>query len=126
MDCPCGTGLPYDGCCGPLLAGLPAPSAERLMRSRYTAFARGDTAHLLASWHPATRPPVLRLEPGLVWVRLEVLARTAGGPVDPTGTVAFAAHHRQGRRMGVLREHSAFARDAGRWVYVGPVGPVPG
>ena len=38
----------------------PAPTAERLMRSRYTAFVLEDEAHLLRSWHPAVRPAEIR------------------------------------------------------------------
>ncbi|WP_280273702.1 YchJ family metal-binding protein, partial [Nocardia wallacei] len=35
-------------CCGPRLDGTrPAPTAEALMRSRYTAFAVGDVDYLL-------------------------------------------------------------------------------
>lgn len=37
--CPCGTGLPYGECCAPRHRGATAPTAETLMRSRYTAFA---------------------------------------------------------------------------------------
>ena len=42
------------------------------MRSRYSAFVRGDTATLLATWHPSTRPASLDLEPGLRWLGLDV------------------------------------------------------
>ncbi len=39
MDCPCGLGDDYEACCRRLHAGSPAPTAEALMRSRYSAFA---------------------------------------------------------------------------------------
>jgi SEC-C motif-containing protein len=32
------------------------------MRSRYSAFAVGDPAYLLATWHPSTRPRSLSLD----------------------------------------------------------------
>nr|WP_316226808.1 SEC-C metal-binding domain-containing protein [Bradyrhizobium sp. SZCCHNS3052] len=45
MQCPCGSGLPYDRCCGPYLDGDDQPpTAEALMRSRYTAYTRGTFA----------------------------------------------------------------------------------
>ena len=44
--CPCGTNLPYAGCCGRFHSGQPAPTAEALMRSRYSAFALRDAAYL--------------------------------------------------------------------------------
>jgi len=61
--CPCGTGRSFAQCCGAALSGAhPAPTAEALMRSRYTAFALRDTAYLLASWHTSTRPATLDLD----------------------------------------------------------------
>ncbi|KQZ84039.1 hypothetical protein ASD56_08400 [Microbacterium sp. Root166] len=116
--CPCGSGERLDGCCGPILDGTPAPTAERVMRSRYTAFSLGDVRHLRLTWHPRTRPDDLDLDPGLRWTGLEVLATRAGGPDDDTGEVEFRAHWRQDRERGVLHERSAFVRRGGRWVYV--------
>jgi SEC-C motif-containing protein len=123
--CPCGWGEPYDLCCGRYLSsagGQDAPTAEALMRSRYTAFAVGDREHLLRSWDPGTRPAELDLDPGLEWRRLVVLATTGGSPFDDTGTVEFEAHYRQAGRRGVQHENSTFRRAAGVWVYVGPEG----
>src|SRR5262249_12900002 len=59
--CPCGLGEDYDSCCGRLHAGTPAPTAESLMRSRYSAFAVGDAGYLLRTWHPSARPRTLTL-----------------------------------------------------------------
>ena len=57
--CPCGSGRAFGACCGPALSGeRPAPTAEALMRSRYTAFTLRDTAYLLASWHQIGRAHV--------------------------------------------------------------------
>ena len=70
--CPCGRadarGRPFafDACCGRFLdAGDPAPDAESLMRSRYSAFVLERVAYLRESWHASTRPADLALEPGL-------------------------------------------------------------
>jgi SEC-C motif-containing protein len=92
------------------------------MRSRYTAFARGDEAHLLRSWHPSTRPASVHLVPGQHWTRLEVLATVAGDLLDKEGEVEFRAHWERRGRVGVLHELSRFVRDDdGRWVYLGAV-----
>ena len=88
------------------------------MRSRYTAFVRGDVEHLLRTWHPDTRPAALELDPGVRWTGLEVLDRVGGGLFDAEGVVEFRAHHREGGRSGVQHERSRFRRDAGRWVYL--------
>lgn len=119
--CPCGSGETYGNCCAPLHRGEhTAATAEQLMRSRFSAFAVGDTAYLLETWHPGTRPPSLRLDPELRWTRLDVLAASAGSPFHKTGTVEFRAHYRQDGRRGSMHEHSTFTREGGRWVYVGP------
>lgn len=52
-DCPCGSGARLDECCGQYLAGTPAPSAERLMRSRYSAYVLGDIDYLRQTTLPA-------------------------------------------------------------------------
>ena len=123
--CPCGTGADLAECCGRYLTGggADAPTAERLMRSRYTAFAVGDLAHLTASWHPSTRPIALRDDPTTRWTGLEVLATTGGSLFDREGTVTFRAHHRTAGEDGVLAETSRFVREGGRWLYVEPLAP---
>lgn len=119
--CPCASGEPHGACCGPVLAGDPAPTPERLMRSRYTAFVVGDTAHLLASWHASTRPRALTLEPDLRWTGLTVVA-TSGGFGGSEATVEFEARYDDAGRPGALHENSRFVREGGRWYYVAPIG----
>lgn len=87
------------------------------MRSRYAAFAVGDAAYLLRTWHPSTRPASLVLD-DTAWSGLEVLETNGGGLLEPQGSVRFRAHS----DGGVLEEHSRFVRDAGRWSYLGPGG----
>lgn len=92
------------------------------MRSRYTAFALHDEAHLLRSWHPSTRPASVQLVAAQRWTGLEVLATVAGELLDQEGEVEFRAHYERRGRAGVLHELSRFVRDdAGRWVYLGAV-----
>lgn len=112
--CPCGSGDVYRGCCGPVIAGAPAATPEALMRSRYTAFAIGDLAHLAATWHPATRPDTLEESPGLRWTGLEVIDAVTSGA---RGTVEFRAHWREGADTGELHERSRFVRQSDRWWY---------
>lgn len=117
--CPCGTGAAYAACCGRFHHGEAAPTAERLMRSRYAAFAVGDRGYLFRTWHPRTRPEDVVLEPSLTWEGLEITDVVAGGANDEAGEVAFVARWRttDGRR-GEVVERSRFARRAGRWLYL--------
>lgn len=117
--CPCGTGETYGECCGRYLSeGRRAPTAEALMRSRYTAFATAATHYLLVTWHPSTRPDLLDLDEEMAWHRLDVLRTDAGGPWDDAGTVEFVAHYRVEDQPGRLHETSRFVREDGRWLYV--------
>ena len=117
--CPCGTGLTFGECCEPFLrATAQAPTAERMMRSRYTAYAVQNRAYLLATWHPSTRPKSLVFDPAIEWLRLEILGRTGGGMLDSEGTVEFRATYRaDGVRQDQL-ENSRFVRDGKTWFYV--------
>ncbi|MEL5956949.1 YchJ family metal-binding protein [Streptomyces sp. CLV115] len=116
--CPCGLPATYARCCGRLHAGsAAAPTCESLMRSRYAAFVVQDEAYLLRTWHPDTRPPSLDFDPGLRWVRLEVLETTDGSAFHTTGTVTFRAHFTDDGRPDSLHEKSRFVRHDGAWVY---------
>ena len=111
-DCPCGSGVRYDACCGRLHRGeAEAQTAEELMRSRYAAYAVGALDHVFRTWHPRTRPPELAPDPALTWTGLTVL----GAGED---WVEFEAAFERDGRPGRLHERSRFERRRGRWVYV--------
>lgn len=121
--CPCGQtdqrGRPlgFDACCGRYLdQAVPAPDAERLMRSRYSAFVRDRADYLLATWHPSTRPADLTLDAGVKWLGLAVKRHH---PIDADhAEVEFVARSRMGGRGQRLEERSRFVREDGRWYYV--------
>lgn len=84
------------------------------MRSRFSAFAVGEVAHLIRTWHPDTRPPRLLLDASIEWTQLEVLATSGGGMLDTEGTVEFRAVFSGGEQHEVSR----FERVDGIWLYV--------
>ena len=90
------------------------------MRSRFSAFALGDVGHLLRTWHPATRPARLELDPRVRWVRLDVV-RSSGSLLASEGTVEFRAHYVDRGQACAMHENSRFVRQGGRWLYVGPL-----
>ena len=120
--CPCGrTGArgqvqALDDCCGPLHAGQPATDAERLMRSRYSAFVRGDVPYLLATWHSSQRPAELTLETGGKWLGLEIKQHRVTGA--DTAEVEFVARFRVGGKAVRQHERSRFVHEDGHWFYV--------
>jgi SEC-C motif-containing protein len=117
--CPCGLPGDYAQCCGPLHAGAPAATAERLMRSRYSAYVRGDEAYLLATWHTSTRPVALGLaaqQPAPTWLGLDVKRHAQDGD---RAVVEFVARLRHGGgKAQRMHEVSRFVREDGRWYYV--------
>ena len=96
------------------------------MRSRYSAFAVGDSAYLSRTWHTSTRPRPLTLDPTRTWIGLHVLSTRRGGLLDTDGEVEFVARWEDadGSR-GRHHERSSFVREHGRWVYFDalPQGP---
>ena len=125
--CPCGRcdgkgrPLAYSACCGRYLdGGLPAPDAEALMRSRFTAFVRERADYLLATWHPAHRPATLDFEPGARWLGLQVRSHQVTGP--DSAEVEFVARHRVAGLAVRLHERSRFVREpvqgVARWLYL--------
>lgn len=127
MRCPCNSGESFEGCCAKYLQGLEGatvvypPTAEALMRSRYTAFARGDVSYLLRTWHPDTRPASLELDPDQQWYLLEILSTRRGGYFDDDGVVSFRANYRSAANRKLrdsLTETSSFTRQGKQWLYV--------
>ncbi|HBI71200.1 MAG TPA: hypothetical protein DDZ22_19940 [Massilia sp.] len=136
--CPCG-GPSLAACCGPYIAGdsLP-PTAEALMRSRYTAYTQRNEDYLRATWHPSTRPQdaILDKDEHLRWLGLEIKSalrlrqRKAELPDHPdsspdSDTVEFVARFKVGGRAHRLHETSRFLREPDpaiggtpRWFYL--------
>ena len=115
--CRCGSGKAYDVCCAIHHGGMPAPTAEALMRSRYCAYVYGLRDYLLATWHPSTRPAMLEADSaGLRWLGLEVRRSQLTGPNQ--GEVEFVARSKLGGRAQRLHECSRFVHEDGQWWYV--------
>ena len=120
QPCPCGTGQSYAACCGRYHAGplhLQAPTAEALMRSRYSAYALGFSDYLQDTWHASTRPAdAPDFDPALRWLGLEV--RRHELLTDGSAVVEFVARSKLAGRAQRLHEISRFLTQAGRWFYL--------
>lgn len=118
--CPCGSGRTYEACCARYHHGLAAPTAETLMRSRYSAYVLKLPDYLRDTWHTTTRPASLIFgsdEPD--WCGLQIRHTRGGSEMDSNGEVEFIARWRApDGRTGALHERSRFVREEGRWYYV--------
>ena len=129
--CPCGSRNIFAACCGAVLGGRPAATAEALMRSRYSAFVVGDVDYLqrTSAGEAALkfdRAALLRAMPDTEWLGLEITGTEGGMERDDAGTVTFRARFRENGRLQVLAERSEFRRIGGEWRYCrGEVVPEP-
>jgi len=124
--CPCGRSGPSGkllalaACCGRWLdnaGATPAPDAESLMRSRYTAFVLERADYLLATWHASHRPVAIEFDPGVKWLGLAVRSHRQ---IDEThAEVEFVARQKNPGSPAVrLHERGRFVREEWRWYYV--------
>lgn len=126
QPCPCARGginakpLRFSACCGQYLEGdapPPAPDAESLMRSRYSALVLQRESYLLATWHANTRPAQVSFDITGKWLGLEVRKSIASSPTE--AEAEFVARFKPvGASAWRLHERSRFVLHEGRWWYV--------
>jgi SEC-C motif-containing protein len=131
QSCHCGSGQPYETCCAPFILGnAKAPTAEALMRSRYSAYVVGAIDYLGETLHPAhrrdwDREATRRWAEDAEWHGLEILSAEAGQADDSEGVVEFAANYAEKGEPRRHHELSRFAQVSGRWYYVDGDVPKP-
>jgi len=120
MKCPCSPQKDYADCCEPYHLGAAAPSAEILMRSRYSAYVLNKTNYLYKSWSQSTRPTKksLKQDQANQWLGLEIIRTEQGTVLDSQGVVEFKASYLGDGGVHSLHEISRFIRENNRWVYL--------
>jgi len=115
--CPCSSLKPFSECCEPYIKGLAnAPTAEALMRSRYSAYAVHDAEYLYNTSAPAmrrhlTKPSILHWAKSNHWVKLEIVRATVN-------MVEFKAYYLDNKLQArVHHEVSIFVQQNGTWLY---------
>jgi SEC-C motif-containing protein len=121
--CPCGSGRPYAECCEPYITGAQTPpTAEALMRSRYSAYAEHAVDYIIDTctkngkddidlkqtrdWSEQSR-----------WLGLKIISVEKGGPADTEGTVEFEAVYEREGLKDVHHERGRFKKERDRWFY---------
>ena len=121
--CPCGSHEKFEHCCKPIISGdMLAPTAEHLMRSRYTAFTLGNGDYLMKSWHTDYRNPKEKKEieqwaKSVKWIKLEIVKTEEVGVADNQGYVTFKAFFSECGKIMCIHEKSLFYKEDGEWYY---------
>ena len=121
--CPCGSGLGYNECCEPYISGAKnAPTAEALMRSRYSAYVERAIDYIVDT---CTQDEKDRIDIRQTrawsekskWLGLKVMSTEKGGPGDTEGTVEFQALYEMDGLRDTHHEKAKFIKTDGRWLY---------
>jgi len=122
-QCPCGSGKAYAACCEPYIRGEKiAPTAEALMRSRYTAYTKKEISYIESSNDPDTRDSLdleatSRWAEESEWLGLKILRVEEGGQKDVRGMVEFEARYRQNGEEVQHHEESIFVKRGDSWYF---------
>jgi SEC-C motif-containing protein len=121
--CPCGSGQPFEACCRPIITGeRTAETAEALMRSRYSAFAKAQTDHIFESTHPdhrqdQSRKSIQKWAEQSEWLGFEILSVSGGAAADEEGRVEFVATYREKGTRKRHHELATFKKKDGDWYF---------
>lgn len=116
QDCYCGSGLPYESCCDLLISNeYTAKSPEQLMRSRYSAFATGNTKYLLKTssqnlLEHITEEDLQETCNQFCFIKLEVIKAN-------DSQVEFKAYMLIDNQLHCLHECSDFIKEKNEWKY---------
>jgi len=125
MNCPCGSNTAFEQCCEPFLTGKKLPeTAEKLMRSRYTAYTRANVEYVKSTMTPEAQQDFDEAETkawaeGSKWKGLKISDTKLGGPNDKTGMVEFTATYEKDGQGVDHHEVATFRKTKeGQWLFV--------
>lgn len=123
--CYCGSKLSFEECCKPIIEGTKfAPTAQALMRSRYSAYVIIDAQYIIDSTSIATRGNQSKTEIEAwakicTWQKLEIISAHQGLEKDLVGEVEFKAHFIDvNKNPQIHHEKSVFNKTNGKWFFV--------
>jgi SEC-C motif-containing protein len=121
--CPCCSGKAFGECCGPILDGAAvAPTAEALMRARYSAYVAERIGFLRDSAVKAVRDSFDEAASrswsrAARWHGLEIIRTEGGGDGDDRGVVEFRATYSANGEFCNHHEVSTFVREPDGWKF---------
>jgi len=124
MNCPCNSNKKYGDCCEPIIQQKAAATAQKLMRSRYTAYKTGQANYLYETTHPSVRKSyslkqIEQWSKENNWTKLEIVSVEHGSIRDTRGIVEFKAYYTDyNGNEQVHHEKSTFLKEGNTWFYV--------
>ena len=123
--CFCGSGNTFEQCCKPIIDGTqPAPTAQALMQSRYSAYVIVASQYLIDSTHISQRAKYSKADieawaKECHWQKLEIIDCKKGLSDDSVGEVEFKAYYQDSKNiLQIHHEKSVFKKENGNWFYV--------
>ena len=122
--CPCGSGKAYSDCCESIISGKKlAPTAEALMRARYSAYVKHEIDFIAESCvrregeNDIDMEETRRWSEESQWLGLKIHSVKQGGPSDEEGLVEFSATYTRNNMKDEHREIAGFKKVDGKWLY---------
>jgi SEC-C motif-containing protein len=121
--CPCKSKKNYAECCEPFITKNALPDTpEKLMRSRYTAYAQANIGYIADTmknntWSEEELGGTKEWAQSITWVKLKVIKSYMDTPEK--GFVEFKAYYRYKKQMHVMHEFSEFILEGNQWFYMG-------
>ncbi|MDR1901401.1 MAG: YchJ family protein [Treponema sp.] len=121
--CPCGSGREYSACCEPYINGAEnAPTAEALMRSRYSAYAEHAVDYIIGTCLRTGKDDIDEKQTRnwsekSKWLGLKILSVSKGGLQDNEGSVEFEASYERDGLKDIHHEQARFKKQDGKWFY---------
>lgn len=127
MQCPCGSPT-YHDCCQPLHEGVPAVTAEALMRSRFSAFCLKNIEYIIETTVPVQQAlldknALQSWADEMYWTRLDVISHVAKIG-KRHAQVHFMAYYDNGQGESCHDEHSSFVKIDDVWYFLDPTVPI--
>ena len=123
--CFCGSGDTFEQCCKPIIDRIqPAPTAQALMRSRYSAYAIIASQYLIDSTHISQRANYSKTDieawaKESHWQKLEIIECKNWLSAYAVGEIEFKAYYKDSKNiLRIHHEKSVFKKESGDWFYV--------
>lgn len=127
MPCPCCSQRPFSDCCESYLTGQQkAPTPEKLMRSRYTAYSLAQIDYIIKTMREEAAENY-NIESAHAWASsvkwLGLTVIDTPTPSETHGNVTFFARFSENGIQKYIYEKSDFEKMGDEWFYVNGITP---